>query len=72
MFTSSQPDPGWVLLIPVVAFLLLDHDYRLAFAPSSPSPPPSATGGRLSARRLNQMSQICRSLILSPTRFIRR
>jgi cardiolipin synthase len=46
-----------VLLIPVVAFLLLDHDYKLAFAVFMAAAVGDWLDGFL-ARRLNQMSQL--------------
>lgn len=46
-----------VLLIPVVAFLLLDHDYRLAFTAFTIAAVGDWLDGFL-ARRLNQMSQL--------------
>ncbi len=46
-----------VLLIPVVAFLLLDHDYRLAFAVFLAAAVGDWLDGFL-ARRLNQISQL--------------
>lgn len=46
-----------VLLIPVVAFLLLDHDYKLAFAVFVVAAVGDWLDGFL-ARRLNQMSQL--------------
>ncbi|KAB2933790.1 MAG: CDP-alcohol phosphatidyltransferase family protein [Rhodocyclaceae bacterium] len=46
-----------VLLIPVVAFLLLDHDYKLAFAVFVAAALGDWLDGFL-ARRLNQMSQL--------------
>lgn len=46
-----------VLLIPVVAFLLLDHDYKLAFAVFVAAAIGDWLDGFL-ARRLNQMSQL--------------
>ena len=46
-----------VLLIPVVAFLLLDHDYKLAFAVFAAAAVGDWLDGFL-ARRLNQMSQL--------------
>ncbi|HZV53661.1 MAG TPA: CDP-alcohol phosphatidyltransferase family protein [Rhodocyclaceae bacterium] len=46
-----------VLLIPVVAFLLLDHDYKLAFAVFLAAAVGDWVDGFL-ARRLNQMSQL--------------
>jgi len=46
-----------VLLIPVVAFLLLDHDYKLAFAVFMVAAVGDWVDGFL-ARRLNQMSQL--------------
>ncbi len=46
-----------VLLIPVVAFLLLDHDYKLAFAVFMAAAAGDWLDGFL-ARRLNQMSQL--------------
>ena len=48
---------GRVLLIPVVAFLLLDHDYTLAFAVFVVAAIGDWVDGFL-ARRLNQMSQL--------------
>lgn len=48
---------GRVLLIPVVAFLLLDHDYTLAFAVFAVAAVGDWVDGFL-ARRLNQMSQL--------------
>lgn len=46
-----------VLLIPVVAFLLLDHDYKLAFTVFIVAAVGDWVDGFL-ARRLNQMSQL--------------
>lgn len=46
-----------VLLIPVVAFLLLDHDYKLAFAVFLVAAVGDWVDGFL-ARRLNQISQL--------------
>ena len=46
-----------ILLIPVVAFLLLDHDYKLAFAVFMAAALGDWVDGFL-ARRLNQMSQL--------------
>ncbi len=46
-----------VLLIPVVAFLLLDHDYKLAFAVFVAAAIGDWLDGFL-ARRLNQVSQL--------------
>lgn len=46
-----------VLLIPVVAFLLLDHDYKLAFAVFMAAAVGDWLDGFL-ARRLDQMSQL--------------
>jgi cardiolipin synthase len=46
-----------VLLIPVVAFLLLDHDYKLAFIVFMIAAAGDWLDGFL-ARRLNQMSQL--------------
>jgi cardiolipin synthase len=46
-----------VLLIPVVAFLLLDHDYKLAFVVFVAAAVGDWLDGFL-ARRLNQMSQL--------------
>lgn len=46
-----------VLLIPVVAFLLLDHDYKLAFAVFMIAAVGDWLDGFL-ARRLNQISQL--------------
>lgn len=48
---------GRVLLIPVVAFLLLDHDYKLAFVVFAAAAAGDWLDGFL-ARRLNQMSQL--------------
>ncbi|MBI4987843.1 MAG: CDP-alcohol phosphatidyltransferase family protein [Rhodocyclales bacterium] len=48
---------GRVLLIPVVAFLLLDHDYRLAFAVFLVAAVGDWVDGFI-ARRFNQMSQL--------------
>ncbi len=46
-----------ILLIPLVAFLLLDHDYRLAFAVFAAAAVGDWLDGFL-ARRLNQISQL--------------
>ena len=46
-----------VLLIPVVAFLLLDHDYKLAFAVFAAAAVGDWVDGFI-ARRFNQMSQL--------------
>ncbi len=48
---------GRVLLIPVVAFLLLDHDYTLAFAVFVVAAVGDWVDGFI-ARRFNQMSQL--------------
>lgn len=48
---------GRVLLIPVVAFLLLDHDYMLAFAVFVVAAVGDWVDGFI-ARRFNQMSQL--------------
>jgi len=48
---------GRVLLIPVVAFLLLDHDYGLAFAVFAVAAVGDWVDGFI-ARRFNQMSQL--------------
>jgi cardiolipin synthase len=48
---------GRVLLIPTVAFLLLDHDYKLAFAVFIVAAVGDWLDGFL-ARRLNQVSQL--------------
>lgn len=48
---------GRVLLIPVVAFLLLDHDYTLAFAVFVAAAVGDWVDGFI-ARRFNQMSQL--------------